>query len=290
MKPSPFTYHAPETLEAALALKAEHGDDAKFLAGGQSLIPAMNFRATQPERLIDVNGLRELDFVKTEGAELRLGALTRVRRLEREPLVKQWSPLLAETVPHIAHPQIRNRGTVGGSLAHADPAAELPVLLLALNGRVRAQSVSGSRWLSADDFFISLFTTALQADEMLAEVALPQLPARTGTAFLEVARRHGDYAMMGVAAVVTLNESGECTAARLVYLNAGDKPVHAARASAALTGHALTEASIAEAASIASSQEIDPMGSLHASPDFQRHLAAVLTKRALRLAAERAKA
>lgn len=290
MKPSPFAYHAPDTLEAALALKAEYGDDAKFLAGGQSLIPAMNFRATQPERLIDVNGLRELDFVKTEGAELRLGALTRVRRLEREPLIKRWSPLLTETVPHIAHPQIRNRGTVGGSLAHADPAAELPVILLALNGRVRAQSASGSRWLSADEFFITLFTTALQADEMLAEVALPPLPTRTGTAFLEVARRHGDYAMMGVAAVVTLNESGVCTSARLVYLNAGDKPVHAVQASAALTGHALTEASIAEAAHLAALQEIEPMGSLHASPAFQRHLAAVLTKRALRLAAERAKA
>ncbi|MBL8045876.1 MAG: xanthine dehydrogenase family protein subunit M [Anaerolineales bacterium] len=290
MKPSPFTYHAPESLEAALALKAEYGDDAKFLAGGQSLIPAMNFRATQPERLIDVNGLRELDFVKTEGAELRLGALTRVRRLEREAAVKQWSPLLAETVPHIAHPQIRNRGTVGGSLAHADPAAELPVILLALNGRVRAQSASGSRWLSADDFFITLFTTALQTDEMLAEVALPQLPARTGTAFLEVARRHGDYAMMGVAAVVTLDEGGTCTAARLVYLNAGDKPMHAAQASAAIIGHALTEASIAEAAAVAATQEIDPMGSLHASPEFQRHLASVLTKRAVKLAAQRAKA
>jgi carbon-monoxide dehydrogenase medium subunit len=290
MKPSPFTYHAPQTLKAALALKAEYGDDVKFLAGGQSLIPAMNFRATQPERLIDVNGLRELDFVKTEGAELRLGALTRVRRLEREPLIKHWSPLLAETVPHIAHPQIRNRGTVGGSLAHADPAAELPVILLALNGRVRAQSATGSRWITADEFFITLFTTALQSDEMLAEVALPQLPARTGTAFLEVARRHGDYAMMGVAAVVTLDEGGACTAARLVYLNAGDKPLHAAQASAALTGHALTEAAIAEAASIASAQEIDPMGSLHASPEFQRHLANVLTKRALKLAAERATA
>lgn len=287
MKPSPFTYHAPDTLESALTLKAEHGDEAKFLAGGQSLIPAMNFRATQPERLIDVNGLRELDFVKTEGAELRLGALTRVRRLERERLIKQWSPLLAETVPHIAHPQIRNRGTVGGSLAHADPAAELPVILLALNGRVRAQSASGSRWLSADEFFITLFTTALQADEMLVEVALPQLPARTGTAFLEVARRHGDYAMMGVAAVVSLNESGICTSARLVYLNAGDKPMHAAQASVALIGHALTEASMAEAAHLAASQEIEPMGSLHASPAFQRHLATVLTKRALKLAAER---
>jgi carbon-monoxide dehydrogenase medium subunit len=288
MKPAPFAYHAPDTLEAALALKAEHGDAAKFLAGGQSLIPAMNFRATQPARLIDVNKLRDFDFVRVEDGELRIGALTRVRRLERDALVKQHAPLLHETAPHIAHPQIRTRGTVGGSLAHHDPAAELPVVVTALGGRVKLQSSRGERWVAADDFFVSLFTTTIEPDEMLTEAALPALPPRTGTAFLELARRHGDYAMMGVAAVVTLDAAGKCNEARLVYLNAGDRPMMAKRGAESLKGRPMDDAAAAEAASIASAQEIEPMGSLHASPEYQRHLASVLTKRVLKIAAARA--
>jgi carbon-monoxide dehydrogenase medium subunit len=288
MKPAPFAYHAPDTLEAALALKAEHGDAAKFLAGGQSLIPAMNFRATQPARLIDVNKLRDFDFVRVEDGELRIGALTRVRRLERDALVKQHAPLLHETAPHIAHPQIRTRGTVGGSLAHHDPAAELPVVVTALGGRVKLQSSRGERWVAADDFFVSLFTTTIEPDEMLTEAALPALPPRTGTAFLELARRHGDYAMMGVAAVVTLDAAGKCNEARLVYLNAGDRPMMAKRGAESLKGRPMDDAAAAEAASIASAREIEPMGSLHASPEYQRHLASVLTKRVLKIAAARA--
>jgi carbon-monoxide dehydrogenase medium subunit len=288
MKPAPFAYHAPDTLEAALALKAEHGDEAKFLAGGQSLIPAMNFRATQPARLIDVNKLRDLDFVRVEDGEVRIGALTRVRRLERDALVKQHAPLLYETAPHIAHPQIRTRGTMGGSLAHHDPAAELPVVVTALSGRVKAQSARGERWIAAEDFFVTLFTTSLEPDEMLTEAALPALPPRTGTAFLEVSRRHGDYAMMGVAAVVTLDADGKCAGARLVYLNAGDRPMMAKRGAESLKGRLMDDAAAAEAASIASAREIEPMGSLHASPEYQRHLASVLTKRVLKIAAARA--
>jgi carbon-monoxide dehydrogenase medium subunit len=288
MKPAPFAYHAPDTLEAALRLKAEHGDEAKFLAGGQSLIPAMNFRATQPGRLIDVNKLRDLDFIRVEDGELRIGALTRVRRLERDPVLKQHAPLLHETAPHIAHPQIRTRGTVGGSLAHHDPAAELPVVVTALGGRVKLQSSRGERWVAADDFFVSLFTTTIEPDEMLTEAALPALPPRTGTAFLELARRHGDYAMMGVAAVVTLDAAGKCNEARLVYLNAGDRPMMAKRGAESLKGRPMDDAAAAEAASIASAQEIEPMGSLHASPEYQRHLASVLTKRVLKIAAARA--
>jgi carbon-monoxide dehydrogenase medium subunit len=288
MKPAPFAYHAPETLDAALALKAEHGDEAKFLAGGQSLIPAMNFRATQPGRLIDVNKLKGLDFVRVEDGELRIGALTRVRRVERDALVKQWAPLLYETAPHIAHPQIRTRGTVGGSLAHHDPAAELPVVVTALGGRVKLQSSRGERWVAADDFFVSLFTTSIEPDEMLTEAALPALPPRTGTAFLELARRHGDYAMMGVAAVVTLDDAGKCTEARLVYLNAGDRPMLAHGGAEALKGRPMDDAAVTEAASIGAAQEIEPMGSMHATPEYQRHLASVLTKRVLKIAAARA--
>ena len=290
MKPAPFEYTAPPSLEAALALKAQHGDDAKFLAGGQSLIPAMNFRLVQASLLVDVNGLSGLDYIRADGGELRLGALTRQRRLERDPLAKQWSPLLHETMPFVAHPQIRNRGTLGGSLAHADPAAELPVIAVALGARIRATSARGERWIAAADFFRGLFTTDLAADEMVVEVALPALPPRTGTAFMEFARRRGDYALMGVAVVVTLDEQGVCREARLVYLNAGEGPVNAQQAAGLLQGEAPSAEVIAAAAAMAADTEIEPMGNVHASPEYQRHLARVLTRRALTQAIERARA
>lgn len=287
MKPAPFVYHAPTSLGAALMLKAEHGDEAKFLAGGQSLIPAMNFRIANPALLVDVNKLAALDYIHVVAGELRIGALTRVQRLEHDPLVRAHWPLLPETVPHIAHPQIRNRSTVGGSLAHADPAAELPVILTALGGRLRLQSSTGERWVGADDFFVSLFTTAIATDEMLVEVAIPAAPARTGTAFMEVARRHGDYAMVGVAVVVTLDAAGACSAARLIFLNAGDRPMNAQRAAASLLGQLPGSAAI-EAAASSATEELEPMGSVHATPAYQRHLARVLARRALRLAVQRA--
>ncbi len=290
MKPAPFEYAAPASLEAALALKARHGDDAKFLAGGQSLIPAMNFRLVQASLLVDVNGLTGLDYVRAEGGELRLGALTRQRRLERDPLVKQHAPLLHETMPFVAHPQIRNRGTLGGSLAHADPAAELPVIAVALGARIKAASARGERWITADDFFRGLFTTDLADDEMVVEVALPALPRRTGTSFMEFARRRGDYALMGLAAVVTLDEKGVCQQAKLVYLNAGDGPVNARQAAGRLHGEAPSAQVIDAAAALASDTEINPMGNVHASPEYQRHLARVLTRRALTQAIGRAQA
>jgi CO/xanthine dehydrogenase FAD-binding subunit len=289
MKPAAFDYAAPGSLAEALALKAEHGEEAKFLAGGQSLVPAMNFRLVQAAWLIDLNRLAELDFVRqADGGELRLGAMTRQRRLERETLVAGQAPLLAEAMPWIAHPQIRNRGTLGGSLAHADPAAELPVVALALEARLRAQSAGGERWIEAGDFFQGLFTTALAPDELLVEVALPPLPARTGTAFVEFARRRGDYALMGVAVVVSLDEAGLVRRARLVYLNAGEGPVLATQAAALLLGRRPAPDALAEAARLAAETEIQPSGNVHASAAYQRHLAAVLTRRALQRAVERA--
>ncbi|MBI4771597.1 MAG: xanthine dehydrogenase family protein subunit M [Chloroflexi bacterium] len=290
MKPAPFDYAAPASLEEALALKARHGDEAKFLAGGQSLIPAMNFRLAQTALLIDLNGLPGLDFVRQAGGgELRLGGLTRQRRLERDPLVAAHAPLLHETMPFVAHPQIRNRGTLGGSLAHADPAAELPVVAVALGARIRAQSVRGERWISSEDFFQGFFTTALAPDELLVEVALPPLPPRTGCAFTEFARRRGDYALAGVAAVVTLDEAGACRSAHLVYLNLGAGPVDARGAAGLLLGERPSEGVIAAAAEMAAGQEIMPLGSVHASPEYQSHLARVLTRRALEQAFERAR-
>jgi carbon-monoxide dehydrogenase medium subunit len=293
MKPAPFDYLAPDSLESALDVLARHGGDAKLLAGGQSLIPVMNFRLAQPSLLVDLNRLGELDYVRTHGsngdAELRIGAMTRQRRLEREPLVAEKAPLLREAVPFIAHPQIRNRGTVGGSLAHADPAAELPAVALALRARFRLQRAGGERWIEARDFFLGLFATALEPDEMLVEMALPAMPSRTGWSFQEIARRLGDYAQAGVAALVTLDEAGRCREARLVYLSVGDAPVEATKAAGLLAGEPLTPERIAAAAETASREEMDPTGDIHASAAFKRHLARVLTARALNRAAARAR-
>ncbi|HEX4962641.1 MAG TPA: xanthine dehydrogenase family protein subunit M [Thermoanaerobaculia bacterium] len=289
MKPAPFEYQAPASLEAALDLIAHRGGEAKLLAGGQSLIPVMNFRLAEPALLVDINKLSELAFIRRgEDGGLAVGALTRQRRLERDPLVAEVAPLLHETVPFIAHPQIRNRGTLGGSLAHADPAAELPAIAVALRARLRLRKAGGERWVNATDFFTGLFSTALELDEILVEVAIPPLPPRTGWSFLEIARRHGDYAQVGIAALVTLDEAGTCREARLVFLSAGDVPVVAMDAARLLAGQEITPQSIAAAAERAA-QEIRPFGDVHATAEFKRHLARVLTGRALRKAAERAK-
>ncbi len=288
MKPAPFEYHAPQTIEQALDLKRQNGDEAKILAGGQSLVPAMNFRVVQPSLLIDLNKVSELGYIHEDGASFRIGAMTRERQLELDAAIANHIPLLHEAAPHIAHPQIRNRGTIGGSLVNADPAAELPVLMLALEARLKARNSSGERWIGAQDFFIGMFTTALEPDEILVEIEIPFMPARTGWSFLEVAPRAGDYALMGIAALVTLDEAGKCTKAKLVYLNAGDGPVEAREAARALQGQAFTPELVQSAARVASEREVSPFGNIHASPEYQRHLANVLTGRALNIAAERA--
>jgi carbon-monoxide dehydrogenase medium subunit len=248
----------------------------------------MNFRVIQPALLIDLNRITELDYVRREdGGGLRLGALDRQRRLEQDPLIRETAPLLSEAMPWVAHPQIRNRGTLGGSLAHADPAAELPVILLALNGRVRARRLGGERTIEAHEFFRGMFSTDLQPEEIVIEVELPPMAPRTGWCFLEVARRRGDYAMAGVAVTLTLGTDGRCEAARFVYLNAGDGPVVADKAAETLLGQEPTAASF-DAASQAAILAIDPLGTLHATPAFQRHLAGTLTRRALATALVRA--
>lgn len=289
MKPAAFEYRVPRSLDEALELVQQHGSEAKLLAGGQSLVPAMNFRVAQPAMLIDLNRVQELAYIQADGqSALRIGAMTRERQLEFDPSVPAWAPLLAEAMPHVAHPQIRNRGTLGGSLVNADPAAELPVIMVALGARLKVRSTEGERWVAAQDFFLGMFSTDLAPEEILVEVELPPMPPRTGWSFLEVAPRHGDYALMGLAALVTLDAGGRIQNARLVYLNAGDGPVVAPQAAQALSGQAVTDAAIAEAAELASRQEIEPIGNLHATPEFQRHLAGVLTRRALREACKRA--
>ena len=283
MKPAPFEYHVPESIDQALELLHENADTAKLLAGGQSLVPAMNFRVMQPSMLIDLNRLTDLNYVRANGC-LQIGAMTRERTLEFDPQIAELSPLLHEATPHIAHPQIRNRGTIGGSVVNADPAAELPVLMLALNARLKARRLSGERWLEARDFFVGMFTTALEPDEMLVEIEIPYMQARTGWSFMEVAPRAGDYALMGVAARITMDEGGKCRQAKIVFLNAGDGPVDAKEAAQMLEGETVNDELIDSAASLASEKEITPFGNIHASPEFQRHLANVLTKKTLKQA------
>jgi aerobic carbon-monoxide dehydrogenase medium subunit len=287
MKPASFEYHVPDSVDQVLELLQEHGEAAKILAGGQSLVPAMNFRVVQPSLLIDLNRLQEMEFVREDEC-LHIGAMTRERVLEFDTRIASRSPLLQEAAPHIAHPQIRNRGTIGGSIVNADPAAELPVLMLALNARLRVLSVSGERWIDARDFFVGMFTTALEPNEVLMEIELSFLQARTGWAFMEVAPRAGDYALMGVAALLTLDEAGKCQQAKLVYLNAGDGPVEAKEACQSLEGEQIDDELIRSAAAQASEKEINPFGNIHASADFQRHLAHTLTKKTLKQALERA--
>jgi carbon-monoxide dehydrogenase medium subunit len=289
MKPAPFKYIAATSLQQALSLKAEHGDEAKFLAGGQSLMPAMNFRLAQPAILIDINQIEELGGVcPTAGGGAGIGALTRYYQLERDAGMIRGFPLLGEALPHIAHPQIRNRGTIGGNLSHADPASELPAIAVALEAQFRIQAVSSERWVAAPKFFLGPLTTDLHSDEMLVEIELPLPKPRTGSCFMEVARRRGDFAIVGVAAMITLDEKNQCSGIRLAFCGVGETPVDASPAAEILVGHEVTESAIAEVAH-AVQRVIEPAGSVHATADYQRHVAGVLTERALTTASLRAR-
>ena len=288
MKPAPFEYFRPQSLDEALSLLAEHGGDAKALAGGQSLIPAMNFRLAAPSVLVDLNGIGALSYIQDDSGDVRIGGMTRQRMVERSTLVSDRVPLIAETMPHIAHPAIRNRGTIGGSLAHADPAAELPAVMLALKARLTVSSQSGTRDVAADDFFVGLFTTAVQPGELLTDIRIPPPAKRSGFAFKEISRRHGDFALVGVAAVVQLDEKGHCTEARIALLSVGDRPMLAGQAAKALIGQQPSAESIRAAADAAATHDIDPSGDIHASARYRRQLANVLTRRVLERAFERA--
>ncbi|HTD70799.1 MAG TPA: xanthine dehydrogenase family protein subunit M [Gemmatimonadales bacterium] len=288
MKPAPFDYFSPATVEEALALLDEHGGDAKPLAGGQSLIPAMNFRLARPAVLVDLNRIAELAYVRAAPGGVAIGAMTRQRAVERSDDVARAAPLLAEAMPSIAHPQIRNRGTMGGSIAHADPSAELPAVMLALDAQFRAKSATGERSIPAGEFFKGMLETALAPGELLVEIAVPQLPASSGTAFLEMARRHGDYALVGVAVVVMLDPRGRCKEAKLSLLSVGDGPVLATEAGKVLAGQSPSEELLRAAGDAAATRDVDPPSDIHASAAYRRQLVAVLTRRALARAFERA--
>jgi len=249
----------------------------------------MNFRLAQPSILIDLNKIEDLRYVSKDNGHLHIGAMTLQSEAEKSDLIKKHNPLLDETIPNIAHPQIRNRGTIGGSLAHADPASELPVVAYATNARFKASSVDGERWLDCDEFFIGMFTVGLAANEILTEIEIPQLEKGRGWSFLEIARRKGDYAMAGLAATLSLDSKGKIKNSKLVYLNVGEGPMVASEASKYLLGRSPNKKSFAEAAKIASEKEISPFGNVHASVDYQRHLSGVLTERALKIAHQRSK-
>ena len=289
MKPAAFEYYRPRTLGEALSLLAEYGEDAKPLAGGQSLIPAMNFRLATPAVLIDLNDLVELSYVRNGSGTVRIGSMTRQSLIERDPMVSATAALVTEAMPYVAHRAIRNRGTVGGSLAHADPAAELPAVMMALNARLTVSGTTESREVPAAEFFTGLFTTAIQPGELLTEVTIPPQPPNSGHAFEEISRRHGDFALVGVAAVVQLDGSGLCAGARIALLSVGDRAMLATHAEEVLVGHQPSPELTRAAAEAASAKDIDPSTDIHASARYRRQLAAVLTRRVLDRAFARAR-
>lgn len=287
MKTPPFEYHAPGTLDDALALLAEHGDEATVLAGGQSLVPLLAMRLARPAHLVDLNGVDGLAGIADRGDVVAVGTMTRERDAERAPVIRDKVPLLAEALPLVGHVAIRNRGTVGGSMAHADAAAELPAVALATEAEMVLRSRRGERTVRADDFFLGHFTTAKADDECLVEVRFPASPPDAGWAFEEVARRHGDFALVGVGAMVALDGAGSIREARLALLGVAERPVRAHDAEAAVVG-AAPSADAFTAAGQAAAADLEPGSDIHGSSGYRRHLAAVTVRRALTRAAERA--
>ena len=286
MKPAPFDYVRPESVEEAVALLANRAGDAKILAGGQSLAPLLNFRMVRPGLLVDINRLTELEFLADHQGGLRIGALTRHHTIEVSPLVRARFPVLSEAMAHVAHLASRNRGTIGGSLAHADPAAELPMIALLLDAEIGTCSAAGARSHRARDFFRGPLTTALAEDELVSEIILPALPSRTGWAFEEFAQRTGDFAVAAVAATVTLSD-GRVAEARLAVMGVDETPLRLRDIEARLVGQSFA-ASLIEGAAQQARDSVQPTTDLRASCDYRRHLVGVLTERALSAAWTRA--
>ena len=281
MKPARFSYHAPESVDDALALLGRHGDGARVLAGGQSLMPMLNFRLARPALLVDINRVPGLDAIAaTAAGGLRRGARVRQRALEQSPAVADRCPVLRQAMAFVGYPQIRTRGTLGGSLAHADPAAELPAVMVALGAQLTVRRAGGQRVVPAEDFFVAALTSALAPDELLTEVALPPWPARTGAELQEVAIRRGDFALGGAVALLGLDALGKVAAARIVCFGVGPRPLRVPAAEASLVGGAPSAAAFAEAGRLASAAA-DPYEDIHASAGYRKRLAGVLTARAL---------
>ena len=287
MKPPRFQYCAPDMLDEALALLDQCGGEAKVLAGGQSLIPLLNMRLAGPTYIVDINHISELNYIEAEDGYLAIGATVRQRQVERSSLVQVQHPILIEVVQHIGHMQIRNRGTIAGSIAHADPAAELPALLTCLKGEVVAQSISAERVIKAEEFFTGYLSTSLEAGEMLTEVRFPWIAPQSGWAFMEFARRAGDYALVGAAAVVTPALDGQCMSAQIAYLGIAGSPMRAREVENILIGTTMDDRTLNEAAELARSLVSEDMDDVHATVDYRRALTAELTRRVLKAAWER---
>jgi len=289
MKPAPFEYRAPSSLDEALGLLAEHEWDAKVLAGGQSLVPLINFRLAQPVVMVDLNNIQELFYLESgANGETLVGAMTRQATVEHSSMAMERCPMLHGAMPSIAYTQIRSRGTIGGSIAHADPAAELSAVCVALEARFRLLSTEGERWVNAEEFFTGLFMTVMEPNELLVEIAIPPTPNRSGWSFSEITRRHHDFAMAGMAVAVSLDAQGVCDRARMAFLALGDGPMLASNAAKLIEGQKPSAELFAEAANIASKEDVDPSNDIHASADYRRHLGRVLAKRGLREAFDRA--
>jgi carbon-monoxide dehydrogenase medium subunit/6-hydroxypseudooxynicotine dehydrogenase subunit alpha len=280
VKPPPFEYHDPRSIDEAVGLLAEAGDEGKALAGGQSLVPLLNFRLAQPSVLVDLNRVAELSYLRRQDGRLQIGAMCRQARLELSPVAQEGWPLLGDALALVAHPQIRNRGTVGGSAAHSDPAAELPIALTALEAQFKLRSRRGDRIVSADDFFVTHLTTALEPDELLVEIEVPPLPEGTGHAFHEYSRRHGDFALGGAAVTYTKGARSRCESARIVLLGAADVPVRAREAEEALAGQVMSDELAREAAQLAT-RDIEPTGDIHGSGEYRKRLIEAMVRRAV---------
>jgi carbon-monoxide dehydrogenase medium subunit len=275
-----FTYHDPVGLDEALSLLAEYGEDGKVLAGGQSLMPVLNFRLARPAHLIDINRIEALaDFGQADGG-LSLGALARQRALERSALVAERCALISQAMPYVGHPQIRNRGTLGGSLAHADPAAELPAVAVATDATLTVARKGSQRVLEAEDFFIGELSTRLEADELLVRIDVPAWPERSGSSVQEVAMRLGDFALAGVVTRLTLDAGGRVADARIVCFGVGDRPLRQHEAEQSLQGAPASDEAFAEAGRIVSAR-VQPSDDIHASAGYRRRSAGLLTRRAL---------
>jgi carbon-monoxide dehydrogenase medium subunit len=286
MKPAAFDYVVADSIDMAVVSLAEAGGDGKIIAGGQSLVPMLNFRLLRPSILVDINRIGGLAFIEDAGKAIRIGALTRHYQIETSPVIARHLPVLGHAMTHVAHLAIRNRGTIGGSLSHADPAAELPMMALLLDAEIHIASAGGKRMIAARDFFLGALTVDLAGGDIVTEIVLPILPPKTGWGFEEVSRRSGDFALAAVAATLTVS-AGAISQARIALTGVGPTALRAAQAEALLLGHAL-EPNLIGRVIEAVRTAIKPDTDLHASSDYRRHLAGVLAGRAVAAAWRRA--
>ena len=282
MKPAPFDYVIPSSVDEAVTLLSDEDVESQVLAGGQSLMPLLNMRMARPELIVDLGKLEALDFIReTEDGGLAVGAMTTKRSVEFSPVAEKNQPLMHAATRLIAHPQIRNRGTMGGSLAQADPAAEYPAVALILDAQIHARGPDGERTIPASEFFFTYLTTALQENELLTEMRVPAFPEARGWAFNEIARRHGDFAMAGSAVTLDLDASGHCANTRVVVFALGDTPLRAARVEEAINGEKPSQALFDSAVGMVTDGIEEPLSDVHATAEYRAELARVLTRRAL---------